>query len=90
MNNSDYNYCKMPDGTLIQWGTTSISALTTIVQMPMSFKDTAYYALVTLIANTNNATNVTAITLSAVDRFSIGVNTIPSDGARWIAIGRWK
>lgn len=80
----------MPDGTLIQWGTTSISALTTTVQMPMSFKDTSYCVLVNLIANSNNATNVTAITMPAADRFVVGVNTVPSGGARWLAIGRWK
>ena len=90
MNNSDFNYCKMPDGTLIQWGTTSVSALTTTVQMPMPFKDKSYYALVNLIANSNSATNITAITMSSTDHFAIGVNTLPSGGARWLAIGRWK
>ena len=90
MNNSDFNYCKMPDGTLIQWGTTSISALTTTVQMPLSFKDTNYYVLVNLIANSNNATNITATQMTSANRFAIGVNTLPSGGARWLAIGRWK
>lgn len=90
MNNSDFNYCKMPDGTLLQWGVTSISALTITVQMPMSFKDKSYYVLVNLIANSNNASNVTAINPMEVGRFAIGVNTPPSGGARWLAIGRWK
>ena len=90
MNNSDSNYCKMPDGTLIQWGTTSVTGLTATVQMPLSFKDTSYYVLITLVANTNSVTNVTAINPFEVGRFAIGVNTPPSGGARWLAIGRWK
>ena len=83
-------YCKLPDGTLFQWGHAPISGLSTQVSMPTSFKDTSYTVKVTLIANSNTATNVTAITKSSGDKFSLGVNTLPSGGAEWIAVGKWK
>lgn len=87
---SGTGYCKLPDGTLIQWGHTAISALTTQVTMPTSFKDTTYTVRLTLIANSNTATNVTSITRPAAGRFAFGVNVLPSGGAEWIAIGKWK
>lgn len=89
-NSSSQGYCKMGDGTLLQWGYTSVSALTTPVDMPLDFKDTTYYVQITLIANSNTATNVTAVTTLSTQRFSFGVNTNPSGGAYWLAIGRWK
>lgn len=89
-NSSGQGYCKMGDGTLLQWGYTSVSALTTQVGMQLAFKDTTYYVQITLIANSNSATNITAITNAATNRFSFGVNTFPSGGAYWLAIGRWK
>ena len=88
---SDDGYCKMPDGTLIQWSTTSIDSLTTAVAMPKEFLTVNdYQVMVTLINNSNNATNVTAIVKTGRSTFSLGVNTVPSGGAHWVAIGRWR
>ena len=88
---SDTGYCKMPDGTLIQWSTTSIDSLTTAVTMPKEFLTVNdYQVMVTLINNSNNATNVTAIIKTGRNTFSLGVNTVPSGGAHWVAIGRWR
>lgn len=89
-NSSSRGYCKMGDGTLLQWGYTSVSALTTHVAMQLGFKDTTYYVQITLIANSNTATNITAVTATDTSHFAFGVNTIPSSGAYWLAIGRWK
>ena len=87
---SGSDFCKLPDGTLIQWGHASVSALTTQVIMSTSFKDTSYHVEITLIANSNNATNVTGISNVTANTFTFGVNTLSSGGANWLAIGKWK
>lgn len=87
---SSNGYCKMPDGTLMQWSTTSINSLTTPVAMYTDFISTDYQVMVTLINNSNSATNITAISKTGTRSFSFGVNIIPSGGAHWFAIGRWK
>lgn len=90
LNQSGTSYCKLPDGTLIQWGHTAVGGLTQQVTMPTSFKDTTYTVRLTLIANSNTATNVTSISRPNADKFAFGVNVLPSGGAEWIAIGKWK
>ena len=90
LNQSGTSYCKLPDGTLIQWGHTAVGGLTQQVTMTEEFVDTSYKVLVTLVANSNTATNVTAITNSTKGKFSLGVNIAPSGGANWLAIGKWK
>lgn len=82
-------YRKWNSGIAECWGRTSISGSTTNVSLPFTFADTNYEAQVTLIANSNSATNVTAI-VAFSSSVSIGVNTVPSGGARLFVIGRWK
>lgn len=82
-------YRKWNSGIVECWGRTSISGLTTSVNLPFTFADNSYETQVTLINNSNTATNVTAIT-NYTASVSIGVNTVPSGGARLFIIGRWK
>lgn len=85
----NWTYRKWNSGVAECWGRTSISGLTTNVKLPFTFANTNYETQVTLIANTNSATNVTAI-VAYSSSVSIGVNTVPSGGARLFVIGRWK
>lgn len=90
-NQSGSDYCKLPDGTMIQWGHTSVSNLTTNVTMSASFKDTSSYKVqITLLANTNDARNVTYVSYLGVNNFSFGTNSSTNNGANWLAIGKWK
>lgn len=84
-----WTYRKWNSGIAECWGRISISGLTTNTSLPFTFANTSYETQVTLINNTNNATNVTAI-VSYADSVSIGVNTVPSGGARLYIIGKWK
>lgn len=87
--NGIWTYRKWESGIAECWGRTSISGLTTSVSLPFTFANTSYETQVTLINNSNTATNVTAIT-SYTASVSIGVNTVPSGGARLFIIGKWK
>lgn len=84
-----WTYRKWNSGVCECWGATSISGLTTQVSLPFTFANTSYDTQVTLINNSNTATNVTAIT-NLTDKVSFGVNTVPSGGAKLYIKGRWK
>ena len=84
-----WTYRKWNSGIAECWGRISISGLTTNTPLPFTFANTSYETQVTLINNTNTATNVTAI-VSNTNSVSIGVNTVPSGGARLYVIGKWK
>lgn len=65
-NNSDNGYCKMPDGTLIQWGSTffppvEATGLQTLdVTLPIVFATTSGYRVTAVwadMATTNNIKN---------------------------------
>ena len=91
-NSSGNGYCKMGDGTLIQWGEQATSGLlTTFVNRPQAFKDTSFTVMVTPIANSNEAGNITYTSNDSTTKISVGVNN-PSvvSSFHWIAIGRWK
>ena len=89
---SDGGYCKMGDGTLIQWGEQTTSGLlTTYVNLSQAFKDTSFTVMVTPIANSNSAGNITYTSNNTTTNFSVGVNNASVVASfHWIAIGRWK
>lgn len=89
---SGSRYCKMADGTLIQWGALDIPANSTNAQLtfPQSFYDTGWGISITPV-----------YTVSAVDiqysgstKTGVTVYRLPSNQyvqtVKWIAIGRWK
>ena len=95
-NNVGSNYCKMPDGTLIQWGygTIAKNADNVTVTFPVSFVDTLYgFNAIPVFESDRTMTLVYA----RVNANNIGVfsktNPITSNNGqafKWIATGRWK
>lgn len=84
-----WTYRKWNSGIAECWGRITISGLTATTNLPFTFANTSYETQVTLINNSNTATNVTAI-ISNVNSVTIGVNIAPSGGARLYIIGKWK
>ena len=94
LNDSGAGYCKMPDGTLIQWGTATIATGTKIIHIyfPKDFIDTAY--CFTAIASIDDSANVHPlgyyynyvgdIRVYAQSNVSEDLNLL------WVAIGRRK
>lgn len=100
---SGNGYCKLPDGTLIQWGqhssfTLSNGVLSGTVSMSYSFVDTSFVVMIT--PQRNGIAYITTPVYEAdangnvtrtVDSFEIaakGTNT--NITISWLAIGRWK
>lgn len=84
-----WTYRKWASGVAECWGRITFSGLTANTNLPFAFANTSYETQVTLINNSNSATNVTSIA-SYVNSVIIGVNIVPSGGARLYIIGRWK
>lgn len=98
---SDSNYCKMPDGTLIQWGVFS-SAVSVAgnggrgedtIDFQMNFANASYTVTLT------DSTSVSVQRKSAVKTRRVGSMDVYFENAfssawnptvYWIAIGRWK
>ena len=86
MNESSSSYCKMPDGTLIQWGKeSSASTGNRTITMPTAFVDTNYCVAG---ANDSGTSAIFQIAVSSRTAFMVYVNA--NTRLRWIAVGRWK
>lgn len=89
MNESDTYYCKMPDGTLIQWGKVSVPSGTLVAEITFrySFVDTNYSLTLGCYNN--------GISMNISGKYNGGCyvgrtpNTANTD-IDYIAIGRWK
>ena len=96
-NNSGSGYCKMPDGTLIQWGT---AQGTGEHYFPVSFVDTSYTVLVGVGYPTPSyITNISVLGGHPHNQSEFSIIVFNTDGStpskanvlfRWLAIGRWK
>lgn len=101
MNNSGAGYCKMPDGTLIQWGrhASEVSVAASggraedTITFPITFVDANY------IPSVSDTTSVCTQRRTAIRTRSAGSlglyyeNTNPgawTPTVYWQAIGRWK
>lgn len=104
LNDSGAGYCRMPDGTLIQWGRAqgiafnNVSNVEVEVSLPIDFIDTNYDVCVT--PTTTGVINY----IFRVGAFPSTINSflfdlVSGDGApitianrsvSWLAIGRWK
>ena len=87
---SDSNYCKMPDGTLIQWGVVALSANASWARatFSVSFVNTDYSVIGIIKGSPITPTAVGSKAVSSAD-----INTTASSYARsieWIAVGRWE
>ena len=93
-------YCKMPDGTLIQWGKGTISGGSGSVTftLPVSFVDTAYAVVASPDIVTSSSgvygtgatfpTQITAVNQVRVHRSNSSATY--DNYVYFIAIGRWK
>lgn len=89
---SGAGYCKMPDGTLICWGSVSVEAgaWSADVSLPASFANTAYAVVDAPRCNTTVAVNV-LVGKTGVDKFIFYMtrNDLAVE-IDYLAIGRWK
>ena len=99
-NNSGSDYCKMPDGTLIQWGRVSVTTGSTkadlgyngysIVSFPIDFNSIP----VVLCSPEENAgywnASATYISKTLFAAYIAGNQQNTSKNVMWVAIGRWK
>jgi hypothetical protein len=96
-NDSGSGYCKMPDGTLIQWGV-FLGKAGDAVTYPIEFSTTPF---VYLTARYNTATTTKSVfSTSAISNTSFlvygwdtqtnAISTATNLFATWLAIGRWK
>ena len=87
-------YCKLPDGTLMQWGSATINSggYTTNVALPVPFVNKNKIAVTVATASVDNnkffGVNYTSVTESQLS-FGRTPNT-STDTIYWFAIGRWK
>lgn len=100
-NASGTNYCKMPDGTLIQWG---VKSVTTVAVSGGSFQYSsnaewvtfpiAYTTAPFVATNIKEASAYWSSSASAINatnfRVSAGGNMAVTKDVYWVAIGRWK
>lgn len=95
---SSSNYCKMADGTLIQWGYESGKSNGSEIDFPIAFVTNTpevmiagYYnsaSTIRCIFSANPA--LTKFTIYAFDSTTGATSTSTGLQFRWIAIGRWK
>lgn len=99
INEAGVSYCKMPDGTLIQWGSyhSKDASADYVITFPTQFSDINYsisysiywfsthYYLLFFEENKENIKFVARNT--ETDSNLSSTETI---GGRWMAIGRWK
>lgn len=93
-NDSGANYCKMPDGTLIQWGDATIQQGTDkiTVNFPLAFVNNIYTisAIGTYVVTKDISFVYAAQTETAVDIYLSGSDFSYSMPFKWLTIGRWK
>lgn len=103
-NNSGAGYCKMPDGTLIQWGTVTASfkngVITDgntegqVINFPVAFVSPPV-TTASITSSSSTYATATAIAVSAsnavIYMIMYGATTYTGGGnIMWTAIGRWK
>lgn len=92
-NNSGTGYCKMPDGTLIQWGTATISSGSESVTVDLAMNFYGDYAISALPAFSSDRAASLVFSGRNGNFFKVHtkVNPVTFDQFfAWIAAGRWK
>lgn len=99
-NDSGSNYCKMPDGTLIQQGTLTVSANANAighgyVTYPMAFSNTPVFlcSVIGYIATAGTLRYAFPLAIESSQTTIRYVNNGSSQANAdvvWLAIGRWK
>lgn len=93
-NNSESGYCKMPDGTLIQWGSEKIASGTSskAIAFQIAFNN-ANNVSVTLCPGYDNSIYVPLVWGGLTTTgFTVYRSSSESfnQAVKWTAIGRWK
>lgn len=95
-------YCKLPDGTLIQWGQAGgydgVTSKDFTVTMSYAFVNTSYIVSVTNSLGTTSTLSsydqrINTVVISSTNQFTVHqkvLNGNPVNQFHWIAIGRWK
>ena len=89
---SGTHFCKMPDGTMMVWGSVAFTASDYAKSIiPSNYTDGTTFTSVDAFIGTAdvNETPVAAI-INTVNGFSIGRRPLNACNVHWIAIGRWK
>lgn len=93
LNDSGALYCKMPDGTMLQWGLTSIPADTDHIDVifPISFINGDYAVMFCPQFRATSDVVLTYATKNATT-FSVYRKNVTSSvqPVEWFAVGRWK
>jgi len=98
-NKSDSNYCKLPDGTLIQHGGvgsyTGANRVTYTVTFPVSFVNTNYHMVANgdYYSDSDSYEVMCTIHKDSASQAKIHVRNPVANYANtvsWIAVGRWK
>lgn len=91
---SGTGYCKMADGTLIQWGEATIASGNTVVTVsfPQTFSNSNYgFSVTGTFNNTRALTWATAGQTTSQIQVYRGVETYNyAQSLKWMAVGRWK
>ena len=97
MNDSGSSYCKMPDGTLIQWGEerdksnqAQITFSEAYVSIPTVFLTPVYNYQRTVRCSLGVVATTTGFTLWAYDTDTNNWSTSTDLWFYWVAVGRWK
>lgn len=86
--NSNGYYCKLPDGTLVQWGVRPSYTGNQTFSLPTTMLNSSY----TVIGSDSSGNRVN-LTIAASTASSYAVYPSPATTAytlSWIAIGQWK
>ena len=97
-NESANGYCKMPDGTLIEWGTVttdsngagSASFQNTFYSTPTVIITASGSAITSCISPKLSTTSKTGFTCVAISTSSSTTVPATANALRWMAMGRWK
>ena len=86
--NSNGYYCKLPDGTLIQWGVRPTYTGNQTFNLPTAMLNSSY-----VVMGSDSSGNRVNLTVAASTASSYAVYPSPATTAyilSWIAIGQWK
>lgn len=91
---SGTGYCKLADGTLIQWGENIIAATNSKVHItfPISFINAAYAMCALPLFNSTRAVScvVAGQVATGMDIYRSSNDLSSTQQIYWLAIGRWK
>lgn len=94
-NDSTNNYCKMPDGTLIQWGQGNIvsggsTAKSKVINFAVPIDNINHLALA-LVVNSSDDVRLTASGYTTTS-FTVWIKDVTTATRyfTWMAISRWK